>query len=162
VHRENQPHDVSFPFSWRLLQTGWKLFFFSPGPFQPAPDHSITYNRGAYLVTALAHCGECHTPRNFLGATRSGERLAGTPDGPDGQLVPNITPDPETGIGKWEKDDVVELLRTGTTPELTKVKGAMREAIDDGLKYLSDSDLKAIADYLFAQPPLAHDVSRKR
>jgi mono/diheme cytochrome c family protein len=162
VHRENRPHDVSFPFSWRFLQTGWKLLFFTPGPFQPAPDRNVTYNRGAYLVTALAHCGECHTPRNFLGATRSGQRLAGTPDGPDGQLAPNITPDPDTGIGKWEKDDIVELLRTGTTPEQSKVKGAMRETIDDGLKYLSDSDLEAIADYLFAQPPIVHNVTRKR
>jgi mono/diheme cytochrome c family protein len=162
VHRENRPHDVPFPFSWRFLQTGWKLLFFTPGPVQPAPDRSVAYNRGAYLVTALAHCGECHTPRNFLGAAQSGQRLAGTLDGPDGQLVPNITPDPGTGIGKWEKEDVVELLRTGTTPEQSKVKGAMRETIDDGLKYLSDSDLEAIADYLFAQPPIVHDVTRKR
>ena len=87
-------------------------------------------------------------------------RLAGTPDGPDGQLVPNITPDPGTGIGKWEKDEVVELLKTGTTPEQSKVKGAMRETIQDGLKYLSDGDLEAIADYLFAQPPIVHQVIR--
>ena len=60
------------------------------------------------------------------------------------------------------KDDIVELLRTGTTPEQSKVKGAMRETIDDGLKYLSDSDLEAIADYLFAQPPTVHNVTRKR
>jgi len=65
VHRENLTHDVRFPFSWRFLQTGWKLLFFTPGPFQPAPDRSVSYNRGAYRVTALAHCGECHTPRNF-------------------------------------------------------------------------------------------------
>ena len=50
VHRENRPHDVAFPFSWRFLQTGWKLLFFTPGPFQPTPDRSVTYNRGAYLV----------------------------------------------------------------------------------------------------------------
>jgi mono/diheme cytochrome c family protein len=165
VHRKNRPHDVAFPFSWRFLQTGWRLLFFTPGPFQPTPDRSVTYNRGAYLVTALAHCGECHTPRNFLGATRSGQRLAGTPDGPDGQLVPNITPESDTGIGKWEKDDIVELLRTGTTPEQSKVKGAMRETIDDGLKYLSDSDLEAIAEYLFAQPPMrlvANDWTKGR
>jgi hypothetical protein len=86
----------------------------------------------------------------------------GTPDGPDVQLVPNITSDPDTGIGKWEKDDIVELLRTGTAPEQSKVKGAMRETIDDGLKYLSDSDREAIADYLFAQPPIVHNVTRKR
>ena len=162
VHQQNRPHDVAFPFSWRFLQTGWKLLFFTPGPFQPMPDHNAVYNRGAYLVTALAHCGECHTPRNFLGATRSGWSLAGAPDGPDGQLVPNITPDPSTGIGKWEKDDVVELLRTGTTPEQSMVKGAMRETIQDGLKYLRDDDLEAIADYLFAQPAIVHEVRPKR
>ncbi len=162
VHRENRPHDVPFPFSWRFLQTGWKLLFFTSGPFHPAPDRNAAYNRGAYLVGALAHCGECHTPRNFLSATRTGQRLAGTPDGPGGQLVPNITPDPGTGIGKWENGDVVELLRTGVTPEQGKVKGAMREAIEDGLKYLSDRDLEAIADYLLAQPPIVHDVAPKR
>ncbi len=162
VRRQNRPHDVPFPFSWRFLQTGWKVLFFTPGPFRPAPERSVAYNRGAYLVTALAHCGECHTPRNFLGATRTGERLSGTDDGPDGQLVPNITPDPGSGIGKWEKSDVVELLKTGTTPEQSKVKGAMRETIQDGLKYLSDADLEAIADYLFAQPPIVHDVTPKR
>ena len=162
VRQQNRPHDVAFPFSWRFLQTGWKLLFFTPGPFRPISDGSAAYNRGAYLVTALAHCGECHTPRNLLGATRSGQRLAGTPDGPDGQLVPNITPDPNTGIGKWEKDDVVGLLRTGMTPEQSRVKGAMREVVEDGLKYLSDSDLEAISDYLFAQPPMVHDVTGKR
>jgi mono/diheme cytochrome c family protein len=161
VRQQNRPHDVSFPFSWRFLQTGWKLLFFTPGPFDPAPERSASYNRGAYLVSALAHCGECHTPRNFLGAMRSGQWLAGTPDGPGGQLVPNITPDPGTGIGKWEKEDVVELLKTGATPEQSKVKGAMREVIEDGLKYLSDSDLEAIADYLFAQPSIVHEVVKR-
>ena len=158
VRQHNRPHDVAFPFSWRFLQTGWKLLFFTPGPFQPAPERSAAYNRGAYLVTALGHCGECHTPRNFLGAVRSDQRLAGTPVGPDGQTVPNITPDPNTGIGKWEKDDLVQLLKTGTTPEQSKVKGAMRETIQDGLKYLSDDDLEAIANYLLAQPAIVHDV----
>ncbi|HKM68815.1 MAG TPA: cytochrome c [Stellaceae bacterium] len=161
VRQQNRPHDVPFPFSWRFLQTGWKWLFFSRGPFRPAPDRNAAYNRGAYLVTAFAHCGECHTPRNFLGATRSDLSLAGTPDGPDGQLVPNITPDQHTGIGKWERGDLVELLRTGTTPEQSKVKGAMREVIQDGLKYLRDDDLEAIADYLFAQPAIVHDVAPK-
>ena len=162
VRQGNRPHDVAFPFSWRFLQSGWKVLFFTPGPFQPAPERSAAYNRGAYLVTALAHCGECHTPRNFLGAVRTGQRFSGTADGPGGQLVPNITPDPGTGIGKWEKADVVELLKTGTTPEQSKVKGAMREVIQDGLKYLSDADAEAIADFLFAQSPIVHEVTPKR
>ncbi len=142
VRQDNRPHDVIFPFSWRVLQTGWKLLFFTPGPFQPAPERSAAYNRGAYLVTSLAHCGECHTPRNFLGALRSGQWLAGTP--------------------RWQKEDVVELLKTGTTPEQSKVKGAMKETIEDGLKYLSDGDLEAIADYLFARPSIVHDVAPRR
>jgi mono/diheme cytochrome c family protein len=162
VRQQNRPHDIGFPFSWRLLQTGWKLLFFTRGPFQPSPEWSAAYNRGAYLVTALAHCGECHTPRNLFGAVRRSMRLTGTPDGPNGQLVPNITPDRGTGIGKWERDDIVELLRTGSTPEQSKVKGAMREAIADGLKYLSDEDLTAVADYLLAQPPIVHDVRPKK
>ena len=76
VRQDHRPHDVAFPFSWRVLQSGWKLLFFTPGPFQTAPERSTDYNRGADLVTALAHCGECHTPRNFFGATRSGQWLS--------------------------------------------------------------------------------------
>ena len=158
VRQKNRPHDVAIPFSWRFLQTAWKWLFFTPGPFLQDPEQSAAYSRGAYLVTALAHCGECHTPRNLFGAVRPSMRLAGAPDGPDGQLVPNITPDSRTGIGKWDRDDIVELLRTGSTPEQSKVKGAMRETIADGLKYLSNEDLTAIADYLLAQPPIVHDV----
>jgi mono/diheme cytochrome c family protein len=161
VRQPNRQHDVAFPFSWRFLQSGWRLLFFRPGPFRPSPERSATYNRGAYLVTALSHCGECHTPRNALGAMRPSLWLAGTADGPDGQVVPNITPDPTTGIGEWQKADLVELLKTGTTPEQTTVKGAMREAIADGFKYLSDDDLAAIADYLLAQPPIVHQVTQQ-
>ena len=162
VRAPNRAHDVSFPFSWRFLQRGWKLLFFARGPFRPAPAPDAAYNRGAYLVTALAHCGECHTPRNFLGAMWSSQALSGTAQGPDGQRVPNITPEPRTGIGGWQKSELVELFRTGRTPEETKVKGAMRETVEDGLKYLSDADLAAIADYLLAQAPIVHEVTRQR
>jgi mono/diheme cytochrome c family protein len=161
ARQPNRAHDVSFPFSWRFLQIGWRLLFFDEGPFMPDRRASPAYNRGAYLVTALAHCGECHTPRNFLGAVKDGQALSGNPDGPDGQIVPNITPDPKTGIGDWEKDDIARLLKTGETPEHSKVKGAMREAVEDGLKYLSDEDRLAIAEYLLAQKPVTNDVRRR-
>jgi mono/diheme cytochrome c family protein len=159
IRNPNRAHHVAFQFSWRFLQSGWRLLFFTPGPFRPSPDRTAGYNRGAYLVTALGHCGECHTPRNALGAMRPSLQLAGNADGPDGQAVPNITPDPATGIGQWQKADVMGLLKTGTTPEQTTVKGAMREAIEDGFKYLRDDDLAAIADYLLAQPSIVHDVT---
>ena len=95
------------------------------------------------------------------GAVRPSLRLAGNADGPDGQVVPNITPDPATGIGEWQKSDLIELLKTGTTPEQTTVKGAMREAIADGLKDLSDDDRAAIADYLLGQRPIVHEVTQR-
>ena len=160
VHQANRPHDVAFPFSWRFLQRGWRLLYFNEGPFRPNPSYDAEYNRGAYLVTALAHCGECHTPRNMFGAVKAGAVLSGTRDGPDGQMVPNITPDPTTGIGNWEPDDIVALLKTGRTPEQAAVKGAMREAVQDGLKFLKDDDLHAIAMYLLAQKPIVHSMSK--
>jgi mono/diheme cytochrome c family protein len=158
THQPNRAHVVAFPFSWRFLQTGWRLLFFRPGPFYADPAHDAVYNRGAYLVTALAHCRECHTPRNMFGATKPSMPLAGTPDGPNGQAVPNITPDRATGIGEWDADDIVTLLKTGRTPEQSAVKGAMREAVQDGLKFLTSADLQAIATYLLAQQPIAHKV----
>jgi mono/diheme cytochrome c family protein len=162
VRQPNRRHDVSFPFSWRFLQNGWKLLFFKPGPFRPEPGQTEAHNRGAYLVTALAHCGECHTPRNSLGALDRDRGLSGTKDGPDNRPVPNITPDPATGIGGWDKSDLAELLKTRSTPDGGDVKGAMREAIEDGLKYLSAADRDAIAEYVLSQKPVVHDISSKR
>jgi mono/diheme cytochrome c family protein len=147
VRQANRAHDVAFPLSWRFLQNGWKLLFFSPGPFRPAPERSEAYNRGAYLVTALAHCGECHTPRNWFGATEPSRFLAGTSHGPDGKAVPNITPDLETGIGKWSDDDIVTLLKDGQTPDFDFVGGAMAEVVKNTAR-LTDSDRRAIAVFL--------------
>jgi mono/diheme cytochrome c family protein len=159
VHAPNKPHEVAFPFSWRFMQSGWKLLFFRKGPFRENPDWNAATNRGAYLVTALSHCGECHTPRNMLGGMRRSLWLAGNIDGPDGELVPNITPDRKTGIGEWDESDIVELLATGTTPEQTRVKGSMREVVADGTKYLTDEDRSAIASYLRAQKPIENKIA---
>jgi mono/diheme cytochrome c family protein len=151
VRQDNRPHDISFPVSWRFLQSGWKLLFFTPGPFRPTPDHDAVYNRGAYLVTALAHCGECHTPRNWLGAPETGGFLSGTPDGPDGKKVPNITQDTKTGIGKWSEEDIVNLLKIGMTPDFDFVGGAMSEVVK-GTAQLTDEDRRAIAANLKTVP----------
>ncbi|MBV9686659.1 MAG: cytochrome c [Alphaproteobacteria bacterium] len=153
MRQANRAHDVSFPFSWRFLQTGWKFLFFSPGPFQPAPERSEAYNRGAYLVTGLAHCGECHTPRNWFGAMEPDRFLAGNPHGPEGKAVPNITPDAKTGIGKWSEEDITTLLKTGQTPEFDFVGGAMGEVVKNTSR-LDDTDRHAIAVYLKSLPPI--------
>ena len=125
--------------------------FFTPGPFRPAPERSAAYNRGAYLVTALAHCGECHTPRNWFGATEPDRFLAGNPHGPDGKKVPNITPDPQTGIGNWSEDDIVDVLNDGQTPDFDFVGGAMGEVVKNTAR-LTDDDRRAIAVYLKSLP----------
>lgn len=156
------PHELRPPFAWRFLVGAWKLLFFEPGPLQPDPGRSKRWNRGAYLVEALAHCGECHTPRNALGALDREMWLAGTAQGPEGRLAPNITPHRATGIGDWSAADLVRLLSTGRKANFDTVQGAMAEAIDEGLKHLSDEDLAAIADYVLSFTPIRHRVERKR
>ena len=154
VSRRNQAHDLDPPFGWRFLLGAWKLLFFDQGAFAPEPERSAEWNRGAYLVIALGHCGECHTARNVMGARRTAKALAGNATGPDGRSVPNITPHKETGIGDWSEADIVMLLKTGLRPNFDNVQGAMAEVIDDGLKHLSDDDLRAIAVHLRALEPI--------
>lgn len=152
VRQPNRAHEVVFPLSWRFWQTGWKLLFFKEGPFRPAPQRSAAYNRGAYLVTALAHCGECHTRRNRLGASDPSGFLAGTPDGPDGKKVPNITQDKKTGIGDWSEDDIVGVLTDGHKPDFDFVAGAMGEVVKSTAR-LTEEDRRAIAVFLKTVPP---------
>jgi mono/diheme cytochrome c family protein len=154
VRQANREHDVSFPFSWRFLQNGWKLLFFTAGPFKPAPGQDAAHNRGAYLVTALAHCGECHTPRNWFGAMEAGYFLAGTKLGPDDKPVPNITPDKETGIGDWSTDDIVGVLTDGHKPDFDFVGGAMADVVKTTSR-LTAEDRRAIALYLKSVPAVS-------
>jgi hypothetical protein len=110
-------------------------------------------------------CFSCHTAaggQKLAGGRALTTRLGLSTARTSPPILPNITPDPGTGIGKWEKADLVDLLQTGSTPEQSKVKGAMREVIEDGVKYLSEAGRGAIADYVFAQPPIVHEVTRKR
>ena len=146
-------HKVDFPFGFRPLLDGWQLLFFEDGTFQPDPDQSDAWNRGAYVVNGPGHCGECHTPRNALGARQSDRFLAGTPDGPDGKPVPNITPH-QDGIGGWSQGDLVFAFQTSILPDGDVFGGAMAEVVKDGLSHLSREDLEAIAEYLLAGEPL--------
>ena len=161
VRRPNTPHDVAAPFGWRFTVGPWKWLFFEPGPFRPRADRSDAWNRGAYLATGLAHCGECHTPRNLLGGLDRDLWFAGALDGPEGQRAPNITPHGATGIGKWSAGDLTGLLKTGLKPDFDDVQGVMAEAIDQGYRYLDDGDLAAIAEYVRSLPPIDNRIARK-
>jgi mono/diheme cytochrome c family protein len=154
VAKPNREHDVPFPFRLRFLQRGWKLLFFERGPFRPDPDRSPEWNRGAYLVEAVAHCGECHTPRNAFGALNNSRKFSGAVSGPDGETVPNITPDPESGIGKWSDTDIEFYLSLGVDPDGDYAGSLMAEVIEDGTAKLSEADLRAIVTYLRTIPPV--------
>jgi mono/diheme cytochrome c family protein len=146
----SREHDLWFIFGWRWLVSVWKFFFFTPGPFASIPGVSEIVNRGAYLVQALGHCGECHTPRNFLGGPKSGRYLAGG-KGPDGKGVANLTP---TGLKKWDDKELKEFLTTGLTPDGDVPAESMGEVITNTTSKLVPADLDAVIAYLRTLPPL--------
>jgi mono/diheme cytochrome c family protein len=160
VARPNRPHELPWYVSFRQLMWFWKLVYFDEGEFREAAGRPAPWNRGAYLVLALGHCAECHSPRNHLGAVEAGMRFAGTHSGAGGEAVPNITPDVQTGIGGWARDDVVYFLLTGATPDGDYTGGEMAEVIDGGLSRLDRSDLEAMADYLSSISPVMHHIER--
>ena len=147
-------HELRFPFGWRVLVTVWKWFFFTPGPFAPTPAMSQALNRGAYLVQALGHCGECHTPRNFLGGPKRDRFLAGG-KGPDGKGVPNLTP---TRLKKLSDAELKDFLVSGTTPDGDVPAEAMGEVIRNTTSQLSTEDLAALMAYLRSLAPLADEA----
>jgi len=162
VATPNKPHDVSFPFNVRLGQMVWKWLFFTPGRFAPDPAKSPEINRGGYIVQALGHCGECHTQRNLLGGVDTAKALAGNTRGPDKDVVPNITPDAETGIGKWSNGDLASLLSDGMTPDGDFVGGSMGEVVRNTTSKLSAADARAVIAYLRALPPVRNKVEEKK
>ncbi|HTW72301.1 MAG TPA: cytochrome c [Acetobacteraceae bacterium] len=144
VRASAPPNDLSFPFDYRFLITGWKVLFFRTAAFRPDPAQSAQWNRGAYLVQGLAHCGACHTPRNLLGAEKSGEAF----DGGEAQdwyayALGKTSPAPIA----WTADGLYAYLRQGWQAEHGDALGPMREVTDD-LAGASDADLRAIATYI--------------
>ena len=157
VTRKNRDHGASPPFGWRWPMRIWQLLFFDEGEFVADRNQDDDWNRGAYLVTALAHCGECHTPRNIAGALDRDLWMAGTEDGPEGDAVPNITPAHATG-NDWSVDQLAFFLKTGTKPDWESADGVMGEAVADSYKYLTDKDIRAIARYINTLPAIENYI----
>ncbi len=153
----NKTHELKFPFSWRPLLAFWRTLFFTPGPMAADLSHDPNWNRGNYLVHAVAHCEECHTPRNVLGALKTSKSFSGNIGGPDKQNAPNITSDVQTGIGSWSISDIELLLKTGMTPDSDLVGSGMK-AVVQGTSQLTDEDRHAIAVYLKSVPPIHVDL----
>jgi mono/diheme cytochrome c family protein len=145
VTAEKPPNKLMFPLNFRFLVRGWNLFFFRPGEFKPDPAKSEEWNRGAYLVTGLGHCGSCHTPKNFLAADKNGKALHGGTL--DNWVAPDLTANTRTGLGAWQVEDIVEYLKTGRNA-YASAGGAMAEVVSYSTSLLEDSDLRSMAVYL--------------
>ncbi len=152
---------TSTPFMRSVVTELWLKAFgtFYESPAQ-APKSGI--QRGKYLTNHVAICGDCHTPRNSFGVPNQSLYMAGSPkDGPIGELVPNITPDKETGIGDWKREDIAELLLTRTKPDYDNVQGLMEEVIrgtTHGYKDMTKEDALAIADYMKSIPAIKNKM----
>ena len=160
VNQKNIPHELILPFGRQTLLMIWKNVVWSPQTFISNPEQTKNWNRGAYIAQALAHCGECHTPRNLLGGLKSYLHFSGSKKGPEGELAPNITPHKITGIGEWTKVDISYFLETGMKPDGDYTQGLMAEVIEHGYYYLKVEDLDAVAEYLISLLPINNNLKQ--
>jgi mono/diheme cytochrome c family protein len=152
------PHDVKFPFSFRRGLGLWKLLYIN-GREIPAPANaSPAVARGAYLVLGPGHCSECHSPRNVIGGIIASRAFSGGPAPVGNGYIPNITPDNETGIGKWSEKDIAQSFKDGFKPSpdgfSMDAYGAEMSAVQRNLAQLNDDDRAAIAAFLKSVPPI--------
>jgi mono/diheme cytochrome c family protein len=160
IDQPNQPKRITVPMFESVFLPAW-LAAFAPRETPPTSAPTGGVARGEYLVRVLGHCGECHTPRGVTQATDNSRFLAGNPKGPEDSIVPNITPDKDTGLS-WSEDEIVEYLATGGKPDGDVAGGLMGEVIEGttaGYKDLTKADLQAIAKYLKTVPPIRHRVN---
>jgi mono/diheme cytochrome c family protein len=144
--RPNQEHELGILYRSRLAVSGWRALYFESGPFVADPGKSAQVNRGAYLVRALGHCGECHTPRGSLGGPQKERFLAGEHD-----VAPNLTP---TRLRKWGDAELRNYLTTGLTADGDVPAKEMGEVIANTTSQLTPQDLDALIAFLRSLPPL--------
>lgn len=155
--RASRPHDLRFPYGWRPLVRFWKMLFFKSGPLASDPKLTDVQNRGRYLAQALGHCGECHTPRNFLGAPAQERFLAGG-KGPSDKKIPSITP---ARLKNWSDADLKHFLGTGELPDGDTVSETMAEVVRNTTSQLTPQDIDAMIAYLRVVPIAADEAQKK-
>ena len=149
-HVTTPANTLAFPFNQRWLMAFWSAFFNSDRRFEPTPTQSPEWNRGAYLAEALAHCGDCHTPRNLMQALDNRKKFSGAVAA--GWKAYNITQDKQSGIGGWSDDALAGFLATGHATGYGTASGPMGEAVDKSLMHLAPEDIKALVAYLRTIP----------
>jgi mono/diheme cytochrome c family protein len=163
VNRTNTPKKITVPMFESVFLPAWLMAFAATETPPPAaPVAGVA--RGEYLVRAVAHCGECHTPRSARTMAVDNSRfLAGNlkETGPQGQATPNITPDKTTGLGDWTEEQIATFLGTGKRPDGDVAGGLMEESIQGtltGFKDMTTADLRAIARYLKSIPAVTNKI----
>ena len=147
VKQVNRPHDLRFPYNNRSLIIGWRTLFFREGEYQPDPTKSADWNRGAYLVEGLGHCGMCHTAINALGGSSESQAFEGGLIPMQNWYAPSLTSNKEAGLGEWSIDEIVGLLRNGVSHR-GAVYGPMADVVFNSLQYMTEADGRAMAVYL--------------
>jgi mono/diheme cytochrome c family protein len=153
VHSEIPDNTFVFPFNQRWLMSVWSFLFNSDKRFEPNTAESAQWNRGAYLAEGLAHCGECHTPRNLMQALNNRRKFAGAVQA--GWRAYNITSDRDSGMGAWSDAELAQYLSIGHVDGRGTAAGPMGEAVDHSLSYLTKGDIAALVTYLRSVPPIA-------
>jgi mono/diheme cytochrome c family protein len=153
VRAANIPNTLSFPFNQRWSMIFWSAIFAKDARFAPNTAQSGEWNRGAYVAEALAHCGECHTPRNLAFALDNMSKFSGAVTA--GWYAFNITTDKGSGIGSWSDDELRAYLSTGHASGRGTAAGPMGEAVDKSFSYLAAADVGALVAYLRSIPPIA-------
>lgn len=143
-------NDLVFPFNQRYLMRAWNLLFLPTHRFEPVASRGDEWNRGAYLVEALGHCGECHTPRNLMFGLDESKKFAGAEQ--VGWLAYNLTPDREKGLGGWSDAQLRQYLAAGWAEGHGPASGPMAEVVEKSLRYLTSDDIRAMVVYLRGIP----------
>jgi mono/diheme cytochrome c family protein len=144
---------LAFPYDQRWLMLFWQTLYDPDKRFQPRSDRSAQWNRGAYLAEAMAHCGDCHTPRNLMQALDNRDKYSGAAAA--GWKAYNITADDRSGIGSWDDATLAQYLSAGHAVDHGTASGNMGEAVDRSLSYLAPADIQAIVAYLRTVPAVS-------
>ena len=158
VKQANKPNTFAFPYNQRWLMAIWATLFNPDYRFRPVEGQSAEWNRGAYLVEAAGHCGECHTPRNLMQALDQRRKFAGAVA--EGWNAYNISADKVSGVGDWSTEELATYLSTGHVKGRGVASGPMGEAVELSMSSLTKSDIAAIIVYLRSTPAVASDLPK--
>ena len=148
--------ELRWPLNYRVLMRLWNFAFFRPGIFEPDQNKSAEWNRGGYLVEGIAHCGACHTPKNFLGADKQNARFSGNVV--EGWFAPRLDGTERGGLKSWSVEDIAEYLGSGRNGH-SHADGPMAQVVLNSTSHMSDADVHAIAVYLKEVQPVATEAA---